>query len=1679
MDKIVRNSNRIFIKKFIKMNRNKLILPIIWLVSILLVTSGASLAQCSLTNYSLSPNGYMCGSSSTITVTMAGSQVGVSYQLGGAPGNFGSPVAGTGSAISWSNVPLTAGQYQVYGTGNGCTSAVVATTPIYVMPVVTGTIRTSSNVICPGGSVTLTAVVPPASGRNDSYIWFNHNGPPVTPIQTSSTFTTSTAGTYDVQVNSNCGSILIPGPAITIGPTPVAPGPVTGSSLIGSGTAQSVYTVTAAANASSYSWSLSNVAAGTINGAGTTGTLTWNPSFSGSVTINASANFQCASPAATGLGVTVSSPLAGVPPTSNPANDYNLNWVNVRDYDENGTEIGSSKSFFDNMGKSIQTQTKNESAGSVLATQTLYDLQGRATGTTLAAPINNGAFAYNVNFLTNSGGTGYNYTNFDWNSTFSATLPYSKSVNPDAVQNTLIGSVGWYYSNNNTLDPYVATTSYPYSRGDFYHDGTGAEKRSSSVGDQLKMGSGHETSSNGFPVQNELNNYLAIRNKFFQSAVVGNIPTGLVAQALQSVLTDQNGTSVLTITDLSGKRSLMSGRADATASAWLPVTNTLNISNVQPLYSFLVTANIYNFPIAGLTVSSPNTVTITCPSCSTQTVYTGTGNSYSYSGTGNNTYLITSAYPFTVTETVSEAGLQIPTVTWYDQAEATYSEAPTTSVQYFQMAVPGVVNITGPAGSYTLTNMTTDLDITSTFAGTTLPVGYYKVTVPQIPIGSTSTVNNITVTYTNKYSDIGYNYYNQLGQLIASIAPNGVQALIANSSAYPGNGPIPFATTYSYDLQGRLISTTSPDGGTSQFVYRTDGKIRFSQNAYQANQANAGSGNKEKFSYTNYDNIGRPIESGEYVVPGTTAVFSGLGTNTALLDATDATENVSGCTKQSQINTVYDLPATNLSLTGYVQDPGFLKGAISYTYNANSTTWYNYDDHDRLTWMVKNLVGITGYKTVDYTYNDQGNVTTVDYQKNTPAERFTHYYNYDADGRLVNVQTSRDGGSTKLQQGAYYYYLHGPLKRVELGVQLQGIDYIYTPQGWLKAINTPTQIYSNDPGKDGVSNSFANDAFGMQLEYFAGDYIRSGSNVTSIPTGQTSYFNGNVNGLSWQSNKPPSVVAGDPTGTIQQATMYTYNYDKKYQFTTATWGTPAFTATPSFTGGGTFSEKGITYDFNGNITALQRTNSAGTLSDNFSQYSYFAGTNKLSGVGTAAAPTNYAAYTYDELGRLKSETQTGAGAPAYYLQYDVTGKVTAVYSDAALTQLKESFSYDEDGNRVKTINGNGTTYYIYDASGNVLAIYNGTTATPPMIEAPVYGGDRLGTYFVAANNYQYELRDNVGSVRVVINRTKNVSGQADIVQYNDYFPYGNIARNGGPGYRYEYQGAYAEKDPAVAGANDFELRLYDSRIARWLGIDPIGQYNSPYEGMGNNPINSYDPNGACDPCATPPAGAPQNPTDGATYNDGTNNYVYSVPKDGGAGSWSIGLNTVVVKPPVYDETQSITTELLNHTINSEFASITTIITVTATRGNDGTYATLNTDFQVKDGHLIYNGADLTAGDGGVGFDADGMYLFEKDKNGKHAIGIDGDGKWTSSVTRDVGKKTTVTITTKYQIHYDNYARAVVLEASYQLRHAGLSFNQWMWRTFGYSNYGTPVSPGGQLGPAGNFGPAGTVGPGGL
>ena len=115
-------------------------------------------------------------------------------------------------------------------------------------------------------------------------------------------------------------------------------------------------------------------------------------------------------------------------------------------------------------------------------------------------------------------------------------------------------------------------------------------------------------------------------------------------------------------------------------------------------------------------------------------------------------------------------------------------------------------------------------------------------------------------------------------------------------------------------------------------------------------------------------------------------------------------------------------------------------------------------------------VSTNRFKRIDYDYDlISGKVNKVTYQKDS-VDQFMHEYSYDADNRIKKVETSSDALVWDLE-AKYFYYAHGPLARVELGNEkVQGIDYAYTLQGWIKGVNSNTMDKSRDIGQDGMSN---------------------------------------------------------------------------------------------------------------------------------------------------------------------------------------------------------------------------------------------------------------------------------------------------------------------------------------------------------------------------------------------------------------------------------------------------------------------------------------------------------------------------------------------------------------------------------------------------------------------------------
>jgi RHS repeat-associated protein len=462
---------------------------------------------------------------------------------------------------------------------------------------------------------------------------------------------------------------------------------------------------------------------------------------------------------------------------------------------------------------------------------------------------------------------------------------------------------------------------------------------------------------------------------------------------------------------------------------------------------------------------------------------------------------------------------------------------------------------------------------------------------------------------------------------------------------------------------------------------------------------------------------------------------------------------------------------------------------------------------------------------------------TVIYQQGKP-DAFYHYYFYDATQRLTSVSTSTDGIGKENQVG-YEYYLMGKLKRQVLADGLQGIDYTYTLDGRLKAINHPHPAY--DPGKDGILPNTLPDVFSEQLQYYPGDYARTGNHLEQNLISNTDFpvsYTGRLQGQVFR-NVPSALASNVGNG------VWGYVYDAKQQLSQSRyagmqyWDLYERGVVPAFSDA--LSEKNLQYDNNGNLRSLQRYDKNAVKTDDF-VYNYKVSgslpTNQLESIG------GYASYVYNALGQLIEEKDKD-GITKYKVEYNVQGLVVAVRDKNDVVRV--SFAYNESGQRIRKTGGGKTTFYVRDNSGNVLSIYEQQTASSDFeqVEVPLYGSGRIGQFRPKDQSYVYELRDHLGSVRAVILRRTKVGGGVDVLSYSDYYVLGGSVNGGGVPYRHGYQGQFAEKDPET-GWDSFELRMYDSKIGRWMSVDPAGQYPSPYVGMGNDWGNRTDPTGGVD-----------------------------------------------------------------------------------------------------------------------------------------------------------------------------------------------------------------------------------------
>jgi RHS repeat-associated protein len=718
-----------------------------------------------------------------------------------------------------------------------------------------------------------------------------------------------------------------------------------------------------------------------------------------------------------------------------------------------------------------------------------------------------------------------------------------------------------------------------------------------------------------------------------------------------------------------------------------------------------------------------------------------------------------------------------------------------------------------------------------------------------------------------------------LGDLIQNIKmqtanPAGFSWMRHHNPFYPQHTLV---STYAYNSLDAIIQKYTPDQDTTRFWYDRLGRLFASRHAEQFHPLNGGAA--ERYGYSKYDSLDRITEVGEKTGSQIATVNPLHDTEVQQWLTTGSNTQISR-TQYDEPLSGLDIVQTNLnkrvaSTTLDEDGDGIYESAIHYTYDISGYTKTLWQE---IKAMEQASTG-QGLKRIDYYYDLlNGKVNKIAYQSGR-KDQFYYRQLYDADNRVIEAGSSRDGLIWQ-SDARYSYYLHGPLGRIELGqYQVQGIDYAYNLQGRMKGINASTLNPEMDMAGDGKAGShfdnFGRDIMAFTLGYHANDYIPVGSSATQTFDNKYVYptvlgignelYNGNISTTSLSLNKLDN-------GALKGAG---YAYDQLNRLVQ----TKQHNVSSNWSVVDDYREN-IVYDANGNILSYLRngtTKNGKSLEMDKLTYSYTPATNRLRHIKDSVVTQNYVEdiddqtddnYSYDRIGNLIKDKASNIDS----IKWTVYGKIRQVVGDT----LNVRYHYDALGNRIlKDVNGR-KKFYFRDANGDILATYTLSGNTLNWDEQGLYSSTRLGIWkpnvtelsgdaqdgqdSILRGTRIYELSNHLGNVMATISDKKTGISEdtrkvdyymAEVLTEQDYYPIGmqqpERTYSLKDDYHYGFNGK--ENDDELKGRGtqqDYGERTYDTRVGRFLSVDPIASKYamlSPYQFASNNPVQFVDLDG--------------------------------------------------------------------------------------------------------------------------------------------------------------------------------------------------------------------------------------------
>ncbi|MCV9387475.1 RHS repeat-associated core domain-containing protein [Reichenbachiella ulvae] len=621
------------------------------------------------------------------------------------------------------------------------------------------------------------------------------------------------------------------------------------------------------------------------------------------------------------------------------------------------------------------------------------------------------------------------------------------------------------------------------------------------------------------------------------------------------------------------------------------------------------------------------------------------------------------------------------------------------------------------------------------------------------------------------------------------------------------------AFEYLYDERQRMIAKKVPGADWVYMVYDQWDRLVLTQDG---NQRSA-----NEWTFTKYDQFNRPVMTGI-----TTDTRSRDQIQKDLKSQSASARYVSRGGSIHEYNNVgYPSVSNNdvLTVTYYDSYPSFmnsytfeelndgypdsddvnpkLKGQVtaSKTKVLDGTNTYlksviYYDDKYRpIQTFTENHMGGYDQVTNKYLFSGEVEKTKRYHSSSIVSKNIEEIYTYDHVGRLESTLTIIDGKSSTV---AMSYNELGELTAKDLA-GIQNVDYAYNIRGWLTKINNGT--------------TSGTDKFGMELTYID----------TSLPVADRQY-NGNISKMKWKS------LGGDNTNDQ----TYTYTYDPVNRLKGATYS--------SANKGGHYDVSNITYDANGNIHDLTR--KMGGHEIDVLDYDYYESTspNRLSKVSDGAAANHKAKgfkdgtnsgndYAYDANGNMISDANKGISS----ITYNYMNLPQSVVTPGGTV----TYTYDAAGTKLKKVFGNDTTEYV---GGIHYEMSQLPEETEPTLKLS-FIQTAEGRYNYTTSQYEYNLTDHLGNVRVTVSKENQ---SVIITQTDDYYPFGLTFNSFNNDNKYLYNGKELQDE---TGWLDYGARMMDPTIGRFLQIDPLANVMqeswNPYHYVKNNPIKYIDPTG--------------------------------------------------------------------------------------------------------------------------------------------------------------------------------------------------------------------------------------------